>query len=102
MENIKELKKDFEDKFNSLSEDRQKEILKFYGVYSVFSLMNRAKDEAQSNIDFADRKGYGYGEMGYHLNEDVEDFAEDVPELKYEYSNLLNGYFELLIETNEA
>lgn len=98
-----EYKKDFEDKFNSLPEGRRLEIASFHSTSGFVRYAIRlAKEEAQRVIDYADRRGYGYGEVGYNLNEEVKDFAKDVPELEREYKHLLNGYFDLLVEAKEA
>ena len=99
---MEEYKKDFEEKFNSLPEERKSEILTFYDFRSPVQFIRLAKEKAQDIIDYADKKGYGYGEVGYNINEDIKDFAEDAPELEKEYKRLINGYFDLLVEAKEA
>jgi hypothetical protein len=95
---INDFKKAFKDTFESLSFERQSAIKKWFDIYTIESLIRRTKSDAQGIIDYADKKGYGYGEIGYYLNEAVDDFAEDTPELKREYDNLLNAYFEFLTD----
>lgn len=99
---MNETKQQFHKAFNALPEERQKEILRFYGFSSSTPFQYKAKSEAERVIDYADRKGYGYGEVGYNLNEEVNDFAEEVPELKRQYKSLLYGYFDMLVEAKEA
>lgn len=104
MENINDYKEELAKKFFDLPMERQQEIAKFYertqpGLPRY--LIIRAKEEAQSVIDYADRKGYGYGEVGYNINEEIKDFAEDTPELEKEYKHLINAYFDLLVEVKE-
>lgn len=101
MENLKEEKVLFEESFNSLPQERQEEILKYYSIGGVNSLMAKAKREAQGVMDYADKKGYGYGEVGYHLDEEITEFAEETPELKSNYNSLLNAYFDVLTEASE-
>lgn len=103
METINECKDNLIAKFYTLPETRQGEIQEFYGCLSgdttTRTIIKDAKMNADSVIEYADRKGYGYGEVGFNLNEAVKDFAEDVPELEKEYKRLLRAYFEFLIET---
>jgi len=102
MENINNAKENFINKFNSLSDDRKADILAYNDIRQIDTLFREIKADAQSIIDYADRKCYGYGEVGYNLNELVKDFTEETPELEKEYKRLLNAYFNHLIEVNEA
>lgn len=100
-----EQKQDLVDAFNKLPTDRQGEICEFYETKPQWigqTLARLAKAEAQSAIDYADRHDYGYGEVGYNINESVKDFAEDVPELENEYKHLVRDYFNLLVEAKES
>jgi hypothetical protein len=100
MEHIKELKADFETAYNSLSEARKAEIETFYDTkIPVIHMLNDCKSEAQSLYDWADRKGYGIGEIGYNINEHANTFGEDVPELQKIYKRLLTAYIDFIDET---
>lgn len=99
---MNETKQEFHKAFNALPKERQNEIFAFFGLSSSMGFQLKAKREAERVIDYADRKGYGYGEVGYNLNEEVNDFAEEVPELKRQYKSLLYGYFDMLVEAKEA
>jgi hypothetical protein len=95
-------KQKFLDAFKALPEDRRKEVGVYYSTSSGMGIVVKAKEDAQRVIDYADRRGYGYGEVGYNLDEAVKDFAEECPELEKEYDALVFGYFDLLTEAIEA
>ncbi len=98
MENLTQCKESFVKAFEALPVKRQKAILKWFDIGSINRLMSDIKEEAESNIEYADRHGYGYGEMGYYLNEAKKDFAEDTPELESVYDDLLEAYYDYLCE----
>lgn len=106
MNAINELKESLIGKYNSLTDERKKELREYFDKSHDVSVQNEiirdTKENAQDVIDYADRQGYGYGEVGYNLNEIVKDFAEDVPELEKEYKRLQSAYFNLLIEAKES
>lgn len=103
MENYK---KELKEKLESLTQERQHEIIKYLernSIESVYAeLVRTAKNRAQSTISLADRRMYGYGECYYYLDEDVKEIAEDIPEIEEEYKDLVYGYYELLTEAIEA
>lgn len=105
MENITQYKNELVQAYMMLSESRRQELKDFYSnstdMAFTSSIFRDAKESAQSVINFADRRGYGYGEVGYNLNENVAEFAEDVPELEKQYKRLQRAYFEFLTEAKE-
>lgn len=105
MEEIRELKIELEKAFLALPEKRKTELKEFYSNSSdqafIAGIGRDTKEDAQNVIDYADRHCYGYGEVGYNLDECVKDFAENVPELQREYERLLYAYFDFLTESKE-
>ncbi len=102
MENIKESKNEFSMSFKALPEQRQADIIAYYDKSTAESAINEiircAKYRAEAIMQYADNRGYGYGEVGYNLNEEINDFIEEVPELKRQYKRLLYAYFDFITE----
>ena len=101
MDDIKDYKEKFKRDFEKLTQERQKEILNFYSIATIDTIIRKAKSDAESVIRYADRYDYGYGEVGFNLKEAVKDFAEDVLELEKQYSRLVNVYFDFLTESKD-
>lgn len=103
MDTIKEYKKELIDAYEALPDERRAEIVKFYDrggdTGAIMAMTEHARSGAQGVIHYADYKGYGYGEVGFNINEDIKEFAEDVPELEREYKHLINAYFSFYTES---
>lgn len=75
------------EKFYSLDKSMQDQILQWYSTHSVRGLYQNVLDQAKQNKRYADRHGYGAGEMGYTSREMRED-AEEQEHTKHIASEL--------------
>lgn len=99
MENIEQYKEELHAAYAKLSRERMTDLEVYYDTKYVAPRMIRdARASAQDVIDYADRHDYGYGEVGYNLNEDLKDFSEEVPELEKQWERIQHAYFNYLVE----
>lgn len=102
MDTIKEYKKELTEAYKALPEAKRADMLVYYSLHSddgvIRTIIAEAKNDAESIMDYADRQGYGYGEVHYNLNERVDSFAEELPELKKQYKRLQQAYFNFVTE----
>lgn len=105
MEDIKNYKEDLIQACMGLEKSRQEDAMAYYDRSSIESvailLVSDARREAESVKRYADNRGYGYGEVGYNLNERVDDLAEEFPELKEYFSRLIHAYFSFFTEAED-
>ena len=103
MEDIKQYKNELTTAYTALPENVREDLREFYSkshdVLVIGEITRNARKDAEDVMHYADRRGYGYGEVRFNLNEAVEYFAEDVPQLEKQYKRLLHAYFEFLIES---
>jgi len=100
-ETLQDVKQDFEKYFNALPDAEKKELVDYYGCYTLNGMYRNIKEKAQRVIDYADRQGYGYGEVYYNLNEYAKEAEEEFAGIERPYKNLIHAYFELLVEAIE-
>jgi len=102
MDTINKNKQALINAYKQMPEDRRKTLRDWFSTTHDVIVQNKiirdAKKDAEDIIDYADRQDYGYGEVYFNLNEQVAEFAEDIPELEKEYKRMVYAYFELLTE----
>lgn len=102
MEDIEYRKLGFQKAFEALPVKMKKKVLTYFDCKSIYYLVGNAKAIAKGVMEYADSKGYGYGECYFYLNEETAESMESFPELFKPYKMLVHAYYEFLIEVDRV
>lgn len=103
MDNIKDQKENLLKAVQALPSDKLADLCEYYSTSeSAESLARRlyadAKESAEGAKDIADRKCYGYGEVGYYIEEDAKEVQEECAELYKPFKRLAHAYFDIITD----
>lgn len=103
MENIQYQKERLLSAIKELPSIKLTDLCEYYSTSETAEALARqlyadAKESAEQAKDIADRRGYGYGEVGYYIAEDAKELGEEAPTLEKPFKRLANAYFDIITD----